>query len=469
MKSVISFTIVVILQSISLYGQDCRCENEFIFVKNYIENNYAGFSDKVNDNTRPAYLELTEHLLKRSRNTTKESYCWVLINEWLGFFEDGHIQVRSNFVSADIDSAHLQKRTAGTEITYLPASTLESLYESGTVEGIYFNRDSTYKVAVVRNENEFRDYAAVIVSSKTELWNEGQVKFELKEIDEKTFSAIVYYLYHQPYIETFTFDGVSFNNGGWTKAGREFTPASETRIANVSSEILPGDIFYLQIGTFEEWNARNIDSVMTHHRDFLATAPSWIIDVRGNGGGSDFSFRPILPYIYTGPVTVVGTDVLSTEENIKNWAVLLDNPHIPDDLIQLLREILETMEQHRGEFVSIIDDTTITFDEVKTYPEQVVVLVDENCASSTENFLLAAMQSGKVTVMGQPTAGVLDYANMRSADFPCYSLRLDYATTRSRRIDMGMGIDNKGIAPDIVLNPENDWVQEAILYLEDNK
>ncbi len=298
------------------------------------------------------------------------------------------------------------------------------------------------------------------------MWSEGKVKFELKQIDGNTYNAIVYYLYHQPYIEKFVFDGVSFNEGGWTKAGEQVPVRSNARPPNVSSEIVSDDIFYIRIGTFEEWNALAIDSVITHHEEFLATAPYWIIDLRGNGGGSDFSFIPIMPYLYTDSVTVIGTDVLATEENIKNWAVLLDNPHIPDDLIQLLREILETMEQHKGEFVSIVDDTTITFEEVKTYPERVVVLVDENCASSTENFLLAAMQSEKVTVMGQPTAGVLDYANMRSADFPCYSLRLEYATTRSRRIDAGMGVDNKGIAPDVVLVSEKDWIEEAILYLD---
>jgi hypothetical protein len=456
------------VQSITANEQECSCEDQFLFVKNYIEQNYAGFTDKVNDDTLPVYTEMTGRLLQRSRTITKESYCWVVINEWLGFFEDGHIQVRSNFVSAGVDSVRLSEMIAGTEIIDLPVSTLGQLRDSDTVEGIYFNRDSTYKVAVVSNENEFRDYAGIIVSSKSELWSEGQVKFELKSVEENRFSAIVYYLYHQPYIETFTFDGVSFNNGGWTKAGKELSPTSGERVPNVSSQILPGDIFYLQIGTFEEWNARNIDSVMTHHRDFLKSAPSWIIDVRGNGGGSDFSFRPLIPYLYTGPISVIGTDVLATEENIENWSVLLNNPHIPEDVMALLREIMEKMEAHKGEFVSIVDDTTITFDEVKTYPQRVVVLVDGNCASSTENFLLAAMQSEKVTVMGQPTAGVLDYANMRSADFPCYSLRLEYATTRSRRIDIGKGIDNKGIAPDIVLDPGKDWKQEAILFLEQN-
>ncbi len=466
MKTILLLMTLVMFNSITVYGQVCSCENEFTFVKNYIEKNYAGFTDKVNDDTLPLYTELTERLLQKSRSIIKESYCWVLIKEWLDFFKDGHIQVRSNFVPGDVDSVRLREMIAATEIIHLPDSRVEGLRDSDTVEGIYVNRDSTYKVAVVQNENEFRDYAGIIVSSKTELWSEGKVKFELKQIDGNTYNAIVYYLYHQPYIEKFVFDGVSFNEGGWTKAGEQVPVRSNARPPNVSSEIVSDDIFYIRIGTFEEWNALAIDSVITHHEEFLATAPYWIIDLRGNGGGSDFSFTPIMPYLYTDSVTVIGTDVLATEENIKNWAVLLDNPHIPDDLIQLLREILETMEQHKWEFVSIVDDTTITFEEVKTYPERVVVLVDENCASSTENFLLAAMQSEKVTVMGQPTAGVLDYANMRSADFPCYSLRLEYATTRSRRIDAGMGVDNKGIAPDVVLVSEKDWIEEAILYLD---
>jgi C-terminal processing protease CtpA/Prc len=94
------------------------------------------------------------------------------------------------------------------------------------------------------------------------------------------------------------------------------------------------------------------------------------------------------------------------------------------------------------------------------------VLIDEDCASSTEQFLLEAIQSRKVTLMGQHTAGILDYANVRDEALPCMSFILHYATTRSQRVDAGKGIDNVGIKPRVMLGANQDWVEEARRYLE---
>jgi SOS response regulatory protein OraA/RecX len=55
---------------------------------------------------------------------------------------------------------------------------------------------------------------------------------------------------------------------------------------------------------------------------------------------------------------------------------------------------------------------------------------------------------------------------MRDISFPCSSRILSYATTRSRRIDQGKGIDNKGIEPSIKLNSGTDWIREALKILE---
>jgi hypothetical protein len=68
--------------------------------------------------------------------------------------------------------------------------------------------------------------------------------------------------------------------------------------------------------------------------------------------------------------------------------------------------------------------------------------------------------------MGENTAGILDYANMREQKFKCYPYTLNYSTTRSRMIDIGKGIDNIGIPPHIYLNEEQDWVEEALMWLE---
>ena len=45
-------------------------------------------------------------------------------------------------------------------------------------------------------------------------------------------------------------------------------------------------------------------------------------------------------------------------------------------------------------------------------------------------------------------------------------MALHYATSRSRRVDMGLGIDNVGIRPDYILTPTQNWVIAAQELLE---
>jgi hypothetical protein len=71
----------------------CNCYENFEFIKNKIESNYAGFQDKVNQETKGEYDELLariENVVKRADNTL---WCYNEINEYLSFFKDRHIQL----------------------------------------------------------------------------------------------------------------------------------------------------------------------------------------------------------------------------------------------------------------------------------------------------------------------------------------------------------------------------------------
>jgi C-terminal processing protease CtpA/Prc len=84
-------------------------------------------------------------------------------------------------------------------------------------------------------------------------------------------------------------------------------------------------------------------------------------------------------------------------------------------------------------------------------PSAVAVLVDSICASSCEDFVAAARQSGKVTVFSATnTAGAGDYGNIRPVMLPGWR-RLRVATSRSRRLRAGMqaATDYVGLAPDV--------------------
>jgi C-terminal processing protease CtpA/Prc len=86
------------------------------------------------------------------------------------------------------------------------------------------------------------------------------------------------------------------------------------------------------------------------------------------------------------------------------------------------------------------------------------IIINENNASSAEQFLLSAKNSDKVILFGsRNTAGVLEYSNADQILFPSGKYKLICPMTRSRRLPEHP-IDNIGIAPDVFI-PLNETIQ----------
>jgi C-terminal processing protease CtpA/Prc len=99
-------------------------------------------------------------------------------------------------------------------------------------------------------------------------------------------------------------------------------------------------------------------------------------------------------------------------------------------------------------------------DTVHKFPENVAILVNKSCASSTEQFLLAAKQSSKVKIFGTLTSGFLDFSNLNMVDSPCGNFKLYYAMSKGVDLE-DYPIDNTGIQPDYYLDdeiPEYQWM-----------
>ncbi len=421
------------------------------------------------------YQAYTNNFAETSRNISKQVYCLAIIQEWLKYFKDKHIQIGGDFprVDDENDSAAIDRISKTAEYLIVGRKDLQRIQQQkdlSNVEGIYYNQDSTYKVALVKNKNEYRDYAAVILHSKTKLWRQGQVKFELKQQSPDTFYCIFYYRNHHPEVATYYFVNGEFNKGDWIREG------SAPRIAEAKAYVQHDSVpfyarkitrktLYLRILSFNGEYAKTIDSLFMQNELLIKKTPNLILDLRGNSGGSDYSYGPILPYLYTNPIITVGVDVLASEDNIKSWESLLAENNFPADIKSELAGKIAQMKAHPNQYVNIAPDDTTAYAEVLPYPQKVAILIDKSCASATEQFLLAAKQSSKVTLFGEHTAGVLDYSNMRAKEFPCMPFKLYYATTRSRRIPK-YAIDNIGIQPDIVFPKNTDWIELTIEYLE---
>lgn len=121
------------------------------------------------------------------------------------------------------------------------------------------------------------------------------------------------------------------------------------------------------------------------------------------------------------------------------------------------------MDQHVGEDWQISNDT-ISIEKPLEMPEKVILLVNGKCKSSTENFILTAMQSKKVLVAGEQTGGVVDFEE--TVDFQIFKeMILQMPIGKSNRLPT-YPLNGIGIAPTLNLKTKNHawqpWVKEVL-------
>ena len=263
------------------YSQQCNCEEKFLFIKHEIETNYAGYTDKVNAKTKAAYEKLTAETLKKVSRTKKEAYCLAALKDWLDFFKDGHVQLFDPRQPNMNDTVAINDRIKKTEIIDLSPERLKQLENSiDHEEGIYYSVDSSYKIAIVKSKNEFRDYAGVMVDSKYDVWRPGRVKLELKKINDSTYRAILYMRDHSYRAQKYYFNGTNLDGSNWKKVNKP-QPAiankaySQFHFERVNAKKLGDNTLYIQVGTFALSNTRAVDSVFKANESVLRTTRSW--------------------------------------------------------------------------------------------------------------------------------------------------------------------------------------------------
>jgi hypothetical protein len=72
------------------------------------------------------------------------------MQEYIAFFKDGHIQLGGKPTSVNTkDPVAVKQLHDATEKLQLSAEDLTRISSSKGIEGIYYNQDSTYKIALV--------------------------------------------------------------------------------------------------------------------------------------------------------------------------------------------------------------------------------------------------------------------------------------------------------------------------------
>ena len=239
------------------------------------------------------------------------------------------------------------------------------------------------------------------------------------------------------------------------------TPAFEYK--QLSEETL-----YLKMENFFDEEA--IANLYQESSSAISTAKNVIVDVRVNHGGSDSLYFPLLQYALSDgksfkDVTFSddGMEILYTKRNVElrlqDFQAMLRQEDISPETRNMLEQFITELAVNKDKGYVLYDqsDEAILPDVIgQAKPEKLFILSDVYCGSSGDNFVSMMKAFDKVTVIGRPTLGILDYSNCCTVDFGDYEFV--FPTSRSLAVDKGQGMNDKGVIPDIFI----PWTPEHL-------
>lgn len=453
-----------------LPAQSCNCPEQFEFLTQKMAANYAGYQDKVTPATQAAFDAHTARYRALAAPVTSDTTCARLLHEWTLFFKDHHVQMSYN--GPQDNPEQVRQRFSAWEKIALDESAARSLIDrpgGDPAEGIWEMQGGNYRVALVPAPTPSRDLAAVVLRADSVYWVPGQLKFELKK-DGEGYSGNFFMRDHSVKTSTALLEGDQLKFNGlstWQRVypGSGKLPAAAPRQIFTLKQ-LDSTTLLLTVPTMDESVRLQLDSLIKANRKLLAGTPNLIIDCRNNGGGSDITYYPLKPFLYTQPVTGERMQLWATPDNADKFAEMGKNKDFPWTWRMYGRHTARKMRRHYGHFIGKTGQYKERMKHVMPYPQRVAVLIDGGCASSCEEFVLFAQQSKKTTLIGQNTGGVHDYGNLHFLTFPDKRFTLGYPTSRSGNVAAGRPIDNIGIPPAVrVEEKDGDWVEFARQYL----
>lgn len=440
------------------------CGQQLTWAENFASRNYAGYEDKVTAAARPAYDSLMAALLKDASVASTDAACDVVLRRWVAFFHDRHLGIGRRMPEPAVTQAStppdspdaIRARYAGWERLPIDEagarSRLQASEARDPLEGIWRSSDGAYRVAVLRDSGG-RDLVMTVLRADSVYWVPGQVKAAFTRAAGGAYATRFYMRDHseQSWTARVQRNLLRFSSGSiwireWPERPDDLTPTerrtTEGRFA--AYDIAPGTVV-VRVPTFND--PEGIDSLFAAEGNRIRSADRLIIDVRGNGGGSDYNYRELAPLLYTNPTRSIGVDFLASDENIAAQMTMASDTTYPAGQRRQLQWSADRMAGSRGGWLRGSDETR-SEPRVLDTPRVVAVIVDQGCASSCEQFLLMARQSTKVTLYGDRSGGILDYGNVRAANMPGGTLVLSRPISRTRRLPKDP-IDNIGIAPDV--------------------
>lgn len=451
----------------------CSCEDELNFVMDYYEKNLASFSDNVSDKNRTEYESFKRDLRQEVKSVSHVADCFKVLTYYVEFFKDNHASIRMRsenidendeaavaaFLASDLFNNREMYELKEADLMQYPIDDIRGIYRIGEV----------YTIAVIPNKTPFRDYIGVILESSSKIWKRGQVKLEIRQVDENQYHAFSYLRNH-----SLRFSGrYKLKNGilgdSWVKTSKvDDRNYSSNDDRSFHFSMLNDTTAYLRIHSFSGYHSAAVDSLFSVADEKIRRTPYLIVDVRDNGGGSDRNVNPLLPYIYTNPIKGDRVELLVTEDNLNLWKSWQkdwesDRDNYSKDQIRWIKEEVRRMEKaENNSWILRSEAGEFESDDVSEYPTSVAIIQNQYCASSCETLLFWAKQSSKTILVGENSGGYVGYGENGGLNTPCYNFGLTCTMTRYQE---QRKYEAEGIAPDYSLDYDRDWITQALELL----
>lgn len=216
-------------------------------------------------------------------------------------------------------------------------------------------------------------------------------------------------------------------------------------------------------------------------RQFIAKAvrqykrsrrPYLIIDLRGNGGGADGVYHPLVALAFDHPGVAKGAYFRNTG---KNRAFLLEGMKGNQEIAKAIGASVNKPDS----LAVLREEYTRSFKTISAYPRRIAVIIDNQVASNAEDLVLTLQSvSDRVVLYGrEPSLGCVDYVNPRPFAVPSLDMVVYIPTTRSGRLPE-CPVDPEGIAPEVIIplplpqtltdhiDPWTYWVAEHLTQSE---
>ena len=242
------------------------------------------------------------------------------------------------------------------------------------------------------------------------------------------------------------------------------------RVSEYSFKQIEPNTAYIKLTDFAQ--EAPIQKIIQDNQEALKTSENLVIDVRVNHGGNDFFYFSLLAYMFDKKVAF--TDLFAEDENMltnyteRNYQLWVPElkaylmQELDDNTRDMVEDEIELFEQNRNKGLVDVPEDTDFIIEGRSTPANVYVLSDYSCASSGDTFVANVKKSLKVTVVGRPTMGIIDYFNVVTVDYGNYEFVYSISKMNQKYATNGIGI-----APDIYIpwTPEHLKEDKDLAYV----